>query len=189
MNNPASSLSSPSSLPISSLGISFSQSSSVSVSPTYSMSTTHSVSKTHSGTTTPVYSMSPTYSGTPRDIMSPSYSMIPTHIMSTTYTVSPANSVSVSVSVSVSPANSVTVTVSPTGKNTQSSNTSRYSLTDQDIYIIIPVLLFVFVVNVICSMTWYNKYKTLKDKYKGSIKQQLNPLHSNVRDVFGFSRV
>jgi hypothetical protein len=129
--------------------------------------------------------MSPTYSGTPRDIMSPSYSMIPTHIMSTTYTVSPANSVSVTPAISAS----VTVTVSPTAKNTQSSNTSRYSLSDQDIYIIIPVLLFVFVVNIICSMTWYNKYKTLKDKYKGSIKQQLNPLHSNVRDVFGFSRV
>jgi hypothetical protein len=113
--------------------------------------------------------------------------------MSTTSSVSPTNSVSVSVSVSpansvsVSPANSVSV--SPTGKNTQSSNTSRYSLSDQDMYIIIPVLLFVFVVNIICSMTWYNKYKTLKDKYKGSIKQQLNPLHSNVRDVFGFSRV
>lgn len=124
-------------------------------------------------------------------------------MFSQTATVSPISPVSLNVSPTVSSITTVSLNVSPTVSPittvssiatasptlspvapTVNNSTILYNISDENARIIFAIILGAFLVNLICSITWYRKYKYEKAKNNLPMKFPNNPLHSAVRNIF-----
>lgn len=139
-------------------------------------------------------SMSPMISPSVSPMISPSVSSIITVSASVSpITISPSESpVAHILPVSPTPIGSLSNTVSPTKSPNPSASRSPivnnstilYNISNENAGIIFAILLGAFLVNLVCSITWYRKYKQQKAKNKLPVKFPTNPLHSSVRTIF-----
>ena len=100
---------------------------------------------------------------------------------------SPIATVYPNLSPTVSPIATVSPTASPTLSPvapTVNNSTILYNISDENARIIFAIILGAFLVNLICSITWYRKYKYEKAKNNLPMKFPNNPLHSAVRNIF-----
>lgn len=118
-----------------------------------------------------------------------SVSPIPTiSPITSTYNLSPTEASIFIVSASVSPPSILYPSKSPNPSASRSpivnNNTILYNISDENALIICAIVLGAFLVNLVCSITWYRKYKLQKAKNKLPVKFPNNPLHSSVRSIF-----
>lgn len=131
-----------------------------------------------------IQSLSSTFSQIPSYSASPSYSPSPSYSQSLSYTLVPrfAQCPSLTQCPSIT-----TPTFSLTPRFIQPSNkdaTILSNITDNVFYGIITAILVIFIVNISCSIHYYNAYTNEKMRKRIVEQSQINPYHNTVRGIF-----